>query len=210
MITRIRFLGEEVIASSVSDAYKKLNELFYDLDPVLYSEFNNVNHSTDKTQLRAPAKIGNDMYINTNLSSQAKMDVVEKLAEHYGFSSSDVQFLAREKTNFDIKNPNTYGCLKVGKLAYELIKDLLLRGLLTETEITGLKTKEYSKQVISKIVYPILADNRSDNMGNGSKLRYRKNPVVMPDGRQLYITQEWFDYFREDLLKWYEKHLNND
>lgn len=32
----------------------------------------------------------------------------------------------------------------------------------------------------------------------------------MPDGRQLYITQEWFDYFREDLLKWYEKHLNND
>ena len=81
---------------------------------------------------------------------------------------------------------------------------------MTENEITGLKTKEYSKQVISKIVYPILADNRSDNMGNSSKLRYRKNPVVMPDGRQLYITQEWFDYFREDLLKWYEKHLNND
>ena len=85
MITRIRFLGEEVVASSVSDAYKKLNEQFCDLDPVLYSEFKNVNYSTDKTQLRAPVKIGNDIYINTNLSSQAKMDVIVKLAEHYGF-----------------------------------------------------------------------------------------------------------------------------
>lgn len=64
VITRIRFLGEEIVTSNVSDAYKKLNEQFYDLDPVLYSAFNNVNHSTDKTQLRAPVKIGNDMYIN--------------------------------------------------------------------------------------------------------------------------------------------------
>lgn len=209
-ITRIRFLGEEVVASSVSDAYKKINELFFDLDPVLYSEFNNVNHSTDKLQLRAPVRIGKDMYINTNLSSQAKMDVVSKLAEHYEFSSADVQLLTKEKTNFDINNPNTYGYLKVGKLAYELISDMLLRGLLTEDEIEELKTKEYSKQIIPKIVYPILADNRSDNMGNGSKLRYRKNPVVMPDGRELYVTQEWFDYFRGDLLNWYEKHLHDE
>ena len=207
MITRIRFLGEEVVASSVSDAYKKLNEQFCDLDPVLYSEFKNVNYSTDKTQLRAPVKIGNDIYINTNLSSQAKMDVIVKLAEHYGFSSTDVQFLVQEKTNFDINNPSTYSSLKVGKLAYELIKDMLLRGLLTEAEIAGLKTKEYSKQVIPKIVYPILADNRSDNMGNGNKLRYRKNPVVMQDGRQIYVTQEWFDYFRDDLINWYETHI---
>ena len=208
MITRIRFLGEEVVASSVSDAYKKLNEQFCDLDPVLYSEFKNVNYSTDKTQLRAPVKIGNDMYINTNLSSQAKMDVIVKLAEYYGFSSTDVQFLVQEKTNFDINNPSTYSSLKAGKLAYELIKDMLLRGLLTEAEIAGLKTKEYSKQVIPKIVYPILADNRSDNMGNGNKLRYRKNPVVMQDGRQIYVTQEWFDYFRDDLINWYETHIS--
>ena len=130
------------------------------------------------------------------------------LAEYYGFSSTDVQFLVQEKTNFDINNPSTYRSLKAGKLSYELIKDMLLRGLLTEAEIAGLKTKEYSKQVIPKIVYPILADNRSDNMGNGNKLRYRKNPVVMQDGRQIYVTQEWFDDFRDDLINWYETHIS--
>lgn len=205
-ITKLRFRGEEIVASNVSDAYKKINELLYDLDPVRYLEFDNANHSSDKSALRTPIAIGKDMYINTNLSSQAKMDIVAKLAEHYDFVSSDIQYLTKERTAFDVNNPSTYGCLKVGKLAYELIKDMLLCGLLTEEEIDNLKTREYCKKIIPKIVYPILADERTDNMGNGSKLRYRKTPVTMADGREIYVTQEWFDYFREDLINWYEKH----
>ena len=69
-----------------------------------------------------------------------------------------------------------------------------------------LKEKEYSKQLFSRTVYPILADHREDNRGNSNIIRYRKEPIVY-QGKNIYFTTQWFASNRNDVISWYKKHL---
>lgn len=109
-------------------------------------------------------------------------------------------------SEFNINDESTYGSLKMGALAYELFKNIIEIGNISEDEMAKLKEKEYSKQLFSKTDYPILADNREDNRGNSNVIRYRKDPIVFK-GKNIYITTQWFGDNRNDLISWYKKHL---
>ena len=119
-------------------------------------------------------------------------------------------FDENEKNNyvgvFNINDESTYGVLKVGSLAFELFKKVFELGNITDEEIEKLKEKEYSKQLFSRTVYPILADHREDNRGNSNIIRYRKEPIVY-QGKNIYFTTQWFASNRNDVLSWYKKHL---
>lgn len=107
---------------------------------------------------------------------------------------------------FNINDESTYSSIKVGLLAYELFKKVFEVGNISDEEIDRLKTKEYSKQLFSRTDYPVLAENRNDNMGNSDVIRYRKDPIVYK-GKNIYITTQWFDANRNDVILWYKKHL---
>lgn len=115
----------------------------------------------------------------------------------------DVSGIAKE---FKINDESTYFSLKVGTLAYELFKNIFDLGNISADEITKLKKKEYSNQLFSKTDYPILAGNRDDNMVNSNVIRYRKDPIIF-NGKSIYITTQWFEENRNDLISWYRKHL---
>lgn len=119
-------------------------------------------------------------------------------------------FDENEKNNyvgvFNINDESTYGVLKVGSLAFELFKKVFELGNITDEEIEKLKEKEYSKQLFSRTVYPILADHREDNRGNSNVIRYRKEPIVY-QGKNIYFTTQWFASNRNDVISWYKKHL---
>lgn len=86
------------------------------------------------------------------------------------------------------------------------IKDLLEKRLLSDEEIENLKNKAYSKSLFSASDYPVLAERRDDHKGNGRTLRYRKNPVNFK-GVDLYISTQWFEKNKADLIEWYRRHL---
>ncbi len=112
----------------------------------------------------------------------------------------------KNKGEFNIHDESTYSVLKVGSLAFELIKKIFEMGNMTDEEIEKLKEKKYSKQLFSKTDYPILADNREDNRGNSNIMRYRKEPIVYK-GKNVYVTTQWFADNRKDIIDWYHKHL---
>ena len=132
---------------------------------VAYLETEKVLYSFKSEDFRRPVEIATDLYIEGNLSSQAKMNMVNKLAESYQLDSQDIQFLIRskeKKMDFDINNEDTYGSIAVGLLAFELFRRIFELGNITDEEIEELKGREYSKQLFSRTDYPILANNRAD------------------------------------------------
>lgn len=108
--------------------------------------------------------------------------------------------------DFNINDESTFSSLKIGALAYELLKKIFELGNISDEEVAKLKEKEYSKQLFNKTDYPILANNREDNRGNSNVIRYRKNPIIFR-GKNLYITTQWFEDNRIDVISWYRKHL---
>lgn len=107
---------------------------------------------------------------------------------------------------FHIDDESTYTMVKVGLLAFELFKKIFESGNITDEEIEKLKEKEYTKQLFSKTDYPVLADNREDNQGKSNVVRYRKEPIIYK-GRKIYLTTQWFEANRNDVIAWYKKHL---
>lgn len=208
-IVKMRFMGDVIDTDSIADAYRKININLYTLDPAEYAQFDNCNHNSDKTKLRNPYELSPSMYIEMNLSSQSKMDVISALFTYYDFGSNDLQFLVKakkEKVAFNIDDESTYSSVTAGQLAFYLISKLMENEKIEADELEKLKTKEYSRETFPKIVYPVLADSRDANRGKSSKLRYRKTPVNYK-GKDIYISNEWFDFNREDLISWYKKHI---
>lgn len=112
----------------------------------------------------------------------------------------------RSSEEFDVEDETTYDLVATGTLAYQLIKDLLDKGLLSDEEIESLKDKTYSKSLFRASDYPVLADRREDYKGNGRTLRYKKNPVNYK-GVDLYISTQWYEKNKADLIEWYRRHL---
>ena len=107
---------------------------------------------------------------------------------------------------FDIENEATYMSLPTGKLAYALIERLLTTGCLTDDEIEKLKDRRYSKSLFDKTDYPVLADSSDAHMGNGRHKRYRVKPVKR-NGVDIYISTQWYEGNRAELIAWYKQHL---
>lgn len=208
-IVQVTVLESVINTSDVTAAYKVIHEMMYDMDPTIYHNCNFTWFSEVEEKLRKPYKIGEGAYIETNKSSQEKLSTIRVVAELCRLDSQDIRFLVQEKTSkpkFEINDESTYINLTVGKLAFELFKHLIEVNEITEDEIILLKTKEYTKQLFNHTDYPIIADSRDANRGNSKIIRYRKNPLTFK-GKEIFITTQWFEGNRVDLIIWYKKHI---
>lgn len=208
-IVQVTVLESVINTSDVTAAYKVIHEMMYDMDPTIYHNGNFTWFSELEEKIRKPYKIGEGAYIETNKSSQEKLSTIRVVAELCRLDSQDIRFLVQEKTSkpkFEINDESTYINLTVGKLAFELFKHLIEVNEITEDEIILLKTKEYTKQLFNHTDYPIIADSRDANRGNSKIIRYRKNPLTFK-GKEIFITTQWFEGNRVDLIIWYKKHI---
>ncbi len=77
---------------------------------------------------------------------------------------------------------------------------------ITASEVEKLKTKEYTKRLFKATDYPAVANNRTDNKGNSSLMRYRTKKIRF-NGVDIYISTIFFESDREAVIKWYKEHL---
>ena len=112
----------------------------------------------------------------------------------------------RWRGDFDITKEETFGNIPVGQLAYKLFADLILRNAISAEEVEGLKSKAFTQKQFSGMYYPVLANQRNDNQGNSANIRYRKQPLIF-EGSEVYITTQWFEINRQELITWYHDHL---
>lgn len=206
-IVKMVLFGDAIMTTDVTDAYKKINMAVYKFDPSEYMKV--VVTATDKESIRSPFEIAPGIYITTNLSSQVKIANIQKLFESFEFESKDLQFEVRDipkALKFDINDEATFVVIKVGELAKQLFSKLLLEGKLPEQEITLLHEKGYSKKLFPKNYYPVLADDVNAYKGNGKTTRFYKESVVLADGRELFISSQWFEDDRDNLMEYYRKY----
>ncbi len=211
-IVKMIFLREEIVTDNISDAYTKINNQLYLLDPTAFINVESKYITSDASLLRKPYQISDTLFIETNLSSQAKINEIRKLFKYFDLDPQDLRFLVKlkkEKREFDIDDEVSYDSLKIGQLAYTLIKYLLVNDLITKDEINELMTKEYTRATFQSITYPVLALSKDANRGKSDKFRYYKDPVEI-NNEQIYITSQWFDDSRQDLLRWFKNHLKNN
>ena len=202
VITKIRILGDEISVKNMSDAYRKVNEILYSLDPIEYVHVDEKCISRDASAMRRSAQVGEDVYIEMNLASQEKVNVIIRMMGYFDFDSQDLLFLV--KKGFDVNDESTYDTVTPGKLAYGLLEDLANRGKLTAEDVELLKTKEYTRETFKKVVYPVLAEHREDHKGKSSRFRYKKKPITV-NGEKFFVTGEWFEESKPDLIKWYNE-----
>ena len=198
--------GDEIATTDVTDAYKKIHSAVYDFDPAEYLRV--INTVSDGGDIRCPYMVANGVYITTNISSQAKMENIQRLFEAFGFESKDLIFEVRDipkALKFDISDEKTYCVLKVGELAKRLIGKALVDRRITEEEIALLHDKNYSKRLFPQNYYPVLADSVDAHRGKSKTTRYYKDPVII-DGREIFVSSQWFEDDRDNLLEWYRNH----
>ncbi len=136
VIKKLVFLGDEIVTTNVSDAYIKINANLFTLDPELFSQLDSRYISSDASKLRSPYELSKAIYIETNMSSQTKINAIRWLMEQYQFDNTDIRFLITEKSSkFDVDDKMTYKNVKVGKLAYEMFSTLLINNKLSKEEI---------------------------------------------------------------------------
>ena len=211
-ISKFSLLGDQYTVDSFKDAYIKFNETMYYLDPEKYIGLDKNYIDNQPDSFSEPCSLNENLYFEKDLDNNEIVKRIRTIIERVGFDDmlDEVKILSKTKKRndiaFDIKNESTYSVITAGNLAYELIKDLALNGRLSEEETLKLCQKEYSRQSFNKVVYPVLAKNRDDNRGESSKIRYYKNPLRI-NGKTYYVSSQWFDESRDDLIKWYKGHL---
>lgn len=205
-ILKINLLGDEIACDNITDAYKKINATLYMLDPVLFTKLDNIYHNELSTELRIPYQLSKTMYIETNLSSQHKINIIRDLFDGYGFDYQDLKFLVRPKqkdsTMVDLSDETTYYNTTCGELAYCMFTYLLENDKLSQNEIDNLMTKDFSRKLFKKVVYPVLALSREANRGDSRTYRYYKTPISA-NGVDIFISSQWFDESREDLISYF-------
>lgn len=207
IIDYVSVMGMVIKVSNVTDAFKKVHEALYDLDPMVYHSNSFSWFKTKKKELKKPYQIGKDGFVETNRNSQQKMDSIKAVAENLELSSEDIRYsVTTERDLFNLDDENTYGNVTVGKMAFTMFKYILENGYIIEDEVECLKTKEYTKKLFNKTDYPILADSRDANRGNSKILRYRAEPVKYGEKR-IYVTFQWFEDNRKDIIAWFKEHL---
>ena len=207
-IDHISVMGMMIKVSNNVDAYRKIHEALYELDPTVYHTGSFPWFKTSKKGLKSPYQIGKEAYIETNRGNQQKMEYIKAVAGALGLSSEDIRYsVTTEGGAFKLDDASTYGNVSVGKMAFEMFKYILENDLITDEEVESFKTKEYTKKIFNKTDYPILADNRMDNKGNSKYIRYRAESVTY-NGEQVFVTTQWFEDNRKDVITWYQNHLS--
>lgn len=213
------FIGEFVKISNWVELLTRFIGIAYDLDATLLNELanndysipnaSNVYISNDKRKLRKAKQLDNSgIFFETNLSANGVISFVRDLLLRLGLDTDEFVFTLSEGP-FDINDENTWieGRMPVARLFYNLLSDLVERSLIEVLEIEKLKTKEYTKALFKATDYPAIADNRTDNMGNSSQIRYRANALKYK-GNDIYVSTQFFDSDRNSIIEWYKKHLS--
>lgn len=207
-VVKINLLGDEIACDNITDAYEKVNATLYMLDPVLFANIDNNYHSETSDKLRSPYELSSTMYIETNLSSQHKIDILRELFDNFGMDYQELKLLVRPKQKesgvLNLSDETTYSNVTTGELAYQMFSRLLTEHKLDREEIGRLMTKDYTRNTFKKVVYPVLATARDANRGDSKTYRYYKNPVSV-DGTDIFISSQWFEESREDLVVYYKK-----
>ncbi|MDY5345827.1 MAG: DUF262 domain-containing protein [Eubacteriales bacterium] len=205
-ILKINLLGDEIMCDNITDAYKKINVTLYMLDPVLFAGLKNNYHNESSTELRSPYSLSDSMYIETNLSSPHKINIIRELFDGFGFDYQDLKFLVRPKQKdsfaIDLDDEGTYYNVTCGELAYRMFSYLLENNMLPQEEIDKLMTKDFARMTFKKVVYPVLSLSREANRGDSRTFRYYKTPINVND-IDIYISSQWFDESREDLITYF-------
>lgn len=206
-VKKVLFLGDEIPTKDISEVFTKLNVALYSRNPEVYVGVNDKYITDNEDLLRKPFKVGTNVYVETNMSSQNKIDFIKSIIKKFNIEMQDVRFLVGIKLSKDtvdeiIENDKM---IKVGVLAYSLFKELLENNKISEEEIIKLFDKDYTRKTFSRVTYPAMAYSRNANMGNSKQYRYYKEPVVV-NNKKYYITSQWFEDSRNDLLKWYNEH----
>lgn len=213
------FVGEYTKVSSWVDLLTKFISLAYDLDTEilrgLAAEDYSIPYadrtyiSNDERKLRKAKQIDNSgIFFETNLSSKSIISFIKDLLAKMSLDTDDFSFSISEAP-FDINDENTWaeGLLPVAKLFYNLIQDLISKSKITASEIEKLKTKEYTKSLFKATDYPAVANDRTDNRGNSSRMRYRAKELHFNDA-DIYISTQFFEADREAVIEWYKGHLS--
>lgn len=212
------FIGEHTKVTSWVNLLSKAINIIYDIDSDFIVDLANKNYSipnatriyisNDMRNIRKAKQIDNSgIYFETNLSANNIISFIRDLMLKMGLELEDFTFSLSE-VPFDIKNEKTWkeGMIPVAKLFYYLIEDLIRLSLISRDEINKLKTKEYTKKLFKSTDYPAIANNRDDNMGNSTQKQYRAKPIIFEESN-IYISTQFFDSDREDIIDWYKEHI---
>ena len=152
------------------------------------------------------------MFIETNLSSQHKLNIIRALIDSFKLDYQDIKFLIRSKRKesgvLELTDEATYSNITAGELAYQMFKCLLTNGKLSQTDINLLMTKDNSRKTFKRVSYPVLALLREANRGDSKTFRYYKVPVNV-NGVDIYISSQWFEESRTDLIRYYQGKFND-
>lgn len=213
------FVGEYTKVASWADLLAKFISLVYDLDTEMLNELAKSDYSipnadrtyisNDERKLRKAKQVDNSgIFFETNLSANNIISFIKDLLSNMNLDIDDFSFSLSEAP-FDIDDENTWseGMLPVAKLFYNLVEDLINKSKITTTEVEKLKTKEYTKSLFKSTDYPAVANNVTDNMGNSSHKRYRAKGLHF-NGKDIYISTQFYESDREAVISWYKEHLN--
>ena len=213
----ISFVGEHTKVTSWLDLLNKTINTAYDLDSSCFIELAKKNYSlpgasrvyisNDEREFRKCKQIDNSgIYYETNLSANNIISFIKSILYEMKLDIDDFRFSLSE-IPFDIDNEATWeeGYIPVAKLFYNFIEELIKKDKITSSEIEKLKTKEYTKELFKASDYPAIANHRTDNMGNSTQKRYRAKSLVF-DGKDIYISTQFFDSDRDAVIEWYRAH----
>lgn len=105
---------------------------------------------------------------------------------------------------FDLHDPNTWGIIPITQFAKVAFDYLLVNNLLTDSDITNLKDKEYSKQALGAY-YPVLSSTRKPV---GCKKSHWSIKEYKVNGHVLYLSFEWFENQFDKLCKYIKSKMN--
>lgn len=213
------FVGEYTKVSSWVDLLTKFINLAYDLDNEKLNDMatndysipnaSNIYISNDERKLRKSKQVDNrGIFFEINLSSNNIISFIKDLLSKMDLDTDDFSFSLSE-VPFDINDEKTWseGLLPVAKLFYNLIDNLVAESKITASEVEKLKTKKYTKSLFQATDYPAVANNKTDNMGNSSKNRYRTKALNF-NGTDIYISTQFFDSDRDAVVEWYKSHIS--
>lgn len=208
-ISKVSCFGKEHFIENILELYRVINVQLYENEPFLYLNTQLVEISKSTELYIKPLKINNDVYIEGNFSDNTLLDKLFKLINNLEIENKNIRLYASLKKNnmlFNLENEDTYYSLSIGKLAFELFSNLIKFNKINNTEIEKFKSKEYSKKIFNKTNYPIFADSREHLKGITGPHRYKKEPIYIKDNK-LFITNDWYEGNREDLINWYKNKI---
>lgn len=217
-IIGVQIGDKKIKTQNATNAYCVVHKFLYAMDKQAYTSLGAAwfsNREDDK--MRDPYKIDDTAFISKNKSSNEKMktirDILHIMLEPpkiaLQVSDTDEKSISDSVSlPFDIYDESTYSDIPIGKMAYYLFKDAVEGGFVSDDEIKLLMDKEYTHNLFRFTHYPVLADDVNANRGNSETRRYRKT-AILHGGKKLYVTTQWFDGNRKDVINWYKNHKND-